>query len=83
MSEEKIKKDAKIAWGNFTKARSAQASVNEEKIFLELFRMALKSQDRDTRHACAEAVEGAALKEAPEICKTQAACAACVNVQAV
>lgn len=81
--EEKIKNQASIAWENYLVAIKGKPDSDQKRIFCELFRLGLKFQDRDTRHKCAEAVEQVANKEIPGICKTQEACAACINVQAV
>lgn len=83
MSEEWIKSQAETEWSNFRALSLGKTEEEQGHIFRELFRMALKTQDRNTRHKCAESVEAVALKEAPDICKTQAACAACMNVQAI
>jgi hypothetical protein len=81
MSEERIKEEAKIAWANFTNMTIENDS--EEKVFLELFRMGLKFQDRSTRHACAEAVLGLANEEFPDICDVSKAHNACMNVNVI
>lgn len=52
-------------------------------LIMNIFKAHIMEQDRDTRHACAEAVEATALPGAPEICRTQNACSACVNTQAL
>ncbi len=44
-----------------------------------LIRKALRGQDRDTRHACAEAVEKTASIDLSVVCNVQQACSACIN----
>ena len=60
-----------------------QINTKEKGVFLELFRMGLKFQDRDTRHACAEAVINIASKEFPDICDVDKAHSACMNVNII
>ena len=83
LSEEKIKKDALIAWENFVDNTDYVFLSKEKNLFLELFRMGLKFQDRDTRHKCSEAVLDCASEEFPTICSVTKASQVCMNVQAI
>ncbi|MCP3681564.1 MAG: hypothetical protein GY861_02645 [bacterium] len=77
MSEEKIKRQAEIAWENY---QTCLENNTPEHSFKELFRMALKFQDRITRHACSEAVLKIANEEFPNICDVNVASAVCINI---
>ena len=60
----------------------AWLEVNDEAEVREAIRMLLRTQDRDTRHACAEAIANLPYEEGTLISSRDAQ-AACINVQAV